>query len=234
MTIRAVLTAMRRRWYVVVVALIAAVLAFAGFSNDGGIYTTKTVVSFLVPATTSLSADNGSGDSSVISFARSVAAQVNSGRHPVSYSMDDSPYYGAGLRQGVLVVVPNDGNQWYESFSHAEIDIQIVGRTEQWVKQQQSLFVDQILAVAKAQQDGLVANPGDYLTASVLPLTQDITEVGPSKNSQLIALVALLLAGFLVGSWGAVVLERRLSRPRSPSSPAISRPSVFSLKDSTT
>jgi hypothetical protein len=234
LTFRAILSAMRRRWYVVVVALLAAGLGFVALFSDGGSYTTKTIVTFLVPATTTLSPDNGSNDRSVIAFARSVAAQVNTGRDPISYSEDDAPYYGAGLRQGVFVDVPSDGNQWYESFNHAEIDIQIVGRTKQWVKQEQARFVTMILGTAEAQQVGLVSDPNQYITAAVVPLTEDITAVEPVRSSQFVALGALLLAGLLVGAWGSVALDRRLSRVRSAHHPVVSSRAPLSLKGSLT
>lgn len=232
MTFRAVLTAMRRRWYFVLVTLLVAAVAFVLFARDGGGYTTKTAVTFLAPSTTSLSPDNGSGDTSVIAFARSVAAQVNSGRDPVSYSMDDAPYYGAGLRQGVLVVVPNDGNQWYQSFTHAEIDIQIVGRTEKSVKQEQGEYVRRILASSHAQQDVIVSNPNHYLTASVVPLSLVIDKVAPTRSALMAAAAAMLLAGLIVSAGGAVLLDRRLSRRRSVRTVPVSRPARFSLKDS--
>jgi hypothetical protein len=231
-TFMAVLAAMRCRWYLVVVALLVVAVVFVMFAREGGGYTTKTAVTFLVPSTTSLSPDNGSGDTSVIAFARSVAAQVNNGRDPVSYSMDDAPYYGAGLRQGVLVVVPNDGNQWYSSFTHAEIDIQIVGRTEKWVKQEQAEYVKKILSSTQAQQAGIVSNPANYLTASVLPLTLVIDKVAPTRSALLAAAAAMLVAWLIVSAGGAVLLDRRLSRRRSVRAVAVGRPTRFSLKDS--
>jgi hypothetical protein len=234
LTFRAVLSAIRRRWFVVVLALAAAVGGFSAFLHDGGIYTTKTIVTFLVPATTTLSPDNGSNDDSVIAFARSVAAQVNAGRNPVSYSEDTAPYYGAGLRQSVLVDVPSDGNQWYESYNRAEIDIQIVGRSEQWVKQQQASYVDRILAITRAQQVVLVSNPQQYITASVVPLTQNITAIDASRGAQGAALAALLLAGLLVGGWGAVALDRRIARARTAREPVVSRRAPLTLKGSLT
>jgi len=222
----AVLTAMRHRWYFVLVILLVAVALLVLFARDGGSYSTKTVVSFFTPRTTSLSPDNGSGDTSVVAFARSVAAQVNGGRHPVSYSMDDAPYYGAGVRQGVLVVVPNDGNQWYQSYTRAEIDIQIVGRTEKWVKQEQAANVEAILAFSDAQQHTIVSNPNNYLTASVVPLTLVIVKVSPSRSELLAAAAAMILAGLIVSAGGAVVLDRRPSSRRSvPVMPA-NRPLV--------
>ena len=229
-----VLSAMRRRWYVVVVAFLIAGFAWVGFYRDGGVYTTKTIVAFLVPTTTTLSPDNGSNDDSVIAFARSVAAQVNVGLDPVSYSVDDVPYYGAGLRQAVLVDVPNAGNQWYSSFNRAEIDIQIVGRTQEWVKQQQTLFVSKVRDVSQAQQSGLVSDRKLDITTSVVPITQDIAFVGPTRTAQIMALTALSFAALLVGGWGAVTLDRRISPTRSADRRTANRPVRLDLKGSTT
>jgi len=233
-TLRAVLSAIGRRWYFALATLLVTALAFALFARDGGTYTTKTVVTFLVPATSSLSPDNGSGDSSVIAFARSVAAAVNTGKNPISYSTDDAPYYGAGLRQGVLVVVPNDGNQWFQSFTRAEIDIEIVGRTQKWVKQQQTTYVDAILQAATDQQNLLVSQPGTHITASVVPLTLDIGKVAPTRSALAAAAGALLIGALLVAAWGSVALDRRLVRRRSARPVPGRRSSPLRLRDSMT
>lgn len=232
MTIREVLTAMRRRWYVAVVVIGVAALLLVAFVRDGGVYTTKTVVTFMLPAASSLSASNGIGDTSIITFARAVAADVNSGSSPVAYSSGDAPYYGAGLRQGVLVDVPSDGNQWYASYTHAEIDVQIVGPTKAWVQQQQTLVVDRILASAHALQSALVSQPDSYLSVAVVPLTLDIGRVQATRGAQLAAVAAMGLAALVVAAWGAVALDRRLGRRRRRPATS-SRHFVPNLGDST-
>lgn len=215
MTIRDILAAMGRRWYVIVVTVATAALLLVVFARAGGVYTTKTVVTFLLPYATSLSPNNGADDYSVITFARSVAAQVNAGRHPVAYSTDDAPYYGAGLREGVLVVVPNDGNQWYKSYSRAEIDIEIVGPTEAWVREQQTTYVQAIIDTARTQQTEIAPHSTDYVTASVVPLTLSIGKVTATRGAQLQALGAMALAVLIASAWGAVALDRRLIRRRA-------------------
>ena len=214
MTIREVLSALRRRWYVSLATLLAGALLLGLFVRDGGVYTTKTVVTFMLPSATSLSTSNGANDTSIITFARAVAAEVSVGEAPVSYSTDDAPYYGAGVRQGILIGVPSDGNQWYASYTRAEIDIQIVGRTEDWVAQQQSRIVDSILKSAQAQQAAVSAESDAYISVAVVPLTLDITKVTASRTAQVAAMAALMLAIVIVSSWAAVALDRRLTRRR--------------------
>ncbi len=223
---------MRRRWYVALVVAGVAVLLVAAFVRDGGVYTSKTIVTFMLPAATSLSASNGIGDTSIITFARAVAADVNSGSSPVAYSSNDAPYYGAGLRQGVLVDVPSDGNQWYASYTHAEIDVQIVGPTKAWVQEQQTRVVDRILASAHTLQSNLVDRPDSYLTVAVVPLTLDIGRVQATRGAQVAALAAMGLAALVVAAWGAVALDRRLARRRRRSAPS-PRQFAQNLGDST-
>ena len=115
MTIRRILSAMMRRWYIPLGVLACAALLMVMLARDGGIYTTKTVVAFTLPATTSLSRVNGMSDANIIAFAAAVVRETNNGRAPARYSMDDSPYYGAGIREGELVDLAKSGNQWVSS-----------------------------------------------------------------------------------------------------------------------
>jgi hypothetical protein len=233
MTIREVLSAMGRRWYAPLLILVAGTLLVMVFARDSGVYTTKTVVTFLLPSATSLSLHNGSSDTSIIAFARAVVAEVNNGKAPAGYSSDDGPYYGAGIRQGMLIDVPNDGNQWYASYTRAEIDVQIVGHTEQWVAQRQSEIVGRIVTSAHRLQQALVENPKTYINVSVVPLTLNIEKVAPTRSAQFGAIAAMILAVLIVSAWSSVALDRRLRR-RQPRAMGIPRFSRLKVKDSAT
>ena len=212
MTTRQILSAMLRRWYIPVGILLCAVLLTVMLARDGGTYTTKTVVSFMRPASTSLSPSNGTNDSNVIAFAAAVLQETNNGRPPARYSMDDAPYYGAGIREGELVELANSGNQWMSTFSKAEINIQVVGRTFDWVEARQLELINTVLSVADSQQAAVGIAPGNRITASVVPLTTNIDYVSASRSSQLSAGAAILVAATIIGAWGSVLIDRRLSR----------------------
>ncbi|MEO7005449.1 MAG: hypothetical protein ABI275_08835 [Terrimesophilobacter sp.] len=214
MTMSEIASAMLRRWYVLLGLLACAVLVTVMLAHDGGIYTTRTVVSFLRPAGTSLSLGNGTNDPSVIAFAGSVVLGINNGRPPASYSMEDAPYYGAGIRQGALVELSNSGNQWVSSFDKAEIQIQIVGRTSNWVQSKQDELVSKVLSIAESQQAAMAISPSKRITASVVPLTTHIDYVSASRSSQLAAGAAMLTAAMIIGAWGSVTADRLLSRRR--------------------
>ena len=223
MTVRDLGSAMLRHWYVIVVALILSVVGGYLLQRGGGLYTTETVVSFLLPDKTSLSLNSGLDDASVIAFAGAVAREVNDGRAPVSFSTDAAPLYGAGLREGMVVSLPNSGNQWSTSYLRAELVLRIVGPSEQWVSQQQRDLLAKVVEVSDAQQSSVTFQDSRIKVASV-PLTKQIFHVLPSRTAVISAYVALMVVALMVGGWVAVALERvSRTRKKGPSEQMLAR-----------
>jgi len=220
MTIRELLSAMLRRWYIPIGLLAGAALVTAMLASDGGLYTTNTVVSFMRPAETSLSPYNGAQDESVIAFAGVVVQATNNGRTGATertalrYSMSDAPYYGAGVREGVLVNLSNSGSQWASTFSKSDIEIQIVGRTFDWVKTRQTELVNRVLSISNTEQSALDISSDARITATVAPVTMQIDYVSPSRRVQLAAGGAMLAVALIVGAWGSITVDRLRLRPR--------------------
>ena len=206
------LAIVRRRWYAPVAVFALAALLFVLFAQDGGTYATRTVITFTLPKTTSLTPGNGVADQNVIAFAGLVAGEVNNGRPVARYSEDAAPSYGAGVREGVLVSIPNAGNQWHNDFSRAEIELEIVGRTQEWVAGRQQDLVAAVLRVARERQAALVARPDDRIEVEVVPLTLGIEHVAASRTQYLMAAAAVGVAAAIVGSWLAVGIDRRARR----------------------
>ncbi|MDQ4214267.1 hypothetical protein [Microbacterium capsulatum] len=214
MTVREALSAMGRRWYV----LLAIVLVFAGLSylfyKDGGSYATQTTVTFTLPSRSTLLPESGSTDISIIAFAGAVATSINQGKPVETFSDANAPYYGAGVRQGVMVSLRNTGNQWISSFPSATIDIQIVGRTRQWVLDRQQEALKQIIDVTAAQQAATITPVSDRITATVEPLSTDIQHVTPGRSELTLAGAAMVLAGFITGCSAAVIVDRSIRSRR--------------------
>jgi hypothetical protein len=216
-TVRQLMSILFRRWYIPLGLLACAALVTVMLARDGGIYTTRTVISFMLPASTSLSPTNGTNDSSIIAFAASVVQETNNGRPPAGYSMEDAPYYGAGIREGELVKLIDSGNQWAPMVNKAEIEIQIVGRTFDSVESRQGELVSKIVQAAEFQQAAIAVLPENRITASVVPLTTDIDYISASRSSQLAAGGALFAVAIIIGAWGSVTIDRLLVRRRSAS-----------------
>ncbi|MET1044815.1 MAG: hypothetical protein ABWX59_11950 [Microbacteriaceae bacterium] len=213
MIVREVLSALLRRWYIAVGLLGCAALITAMLARDGGIYTTTTVVTFMRPATTSLSPANGTNDLSVIAFAGAVVQEINNGRSPARYS-EDAPYYGAGVREGVLVELANSGNQWVSAFMTAEVRIKVVGRSLDSVEATQEELVDRVLGLSDALQSAVAIPPSKRISASVVPLTMQIEYVSASRTSQVAAGAAMVAAALIVATWGSLTVERLVTQRR--------------------
>jgi hypothetical protein len=214
-TIRQLTSALLRRWYIPLALLACAALVTVMLARDGGTYSTRAVISFMRPASTSLSPTNGTNDSSIIAFALAVAQETNGGRAPASYSMQDAPYYGAGIRQGAIVEMADSGNQWVSTLNKAEIEIQVVGRTFHWVQSVQRDLISKVLRNAQSQQSAIGVPKQKRIVAVVVPLTTEIEFVSPSRTSLFVAAAAMLLAAIILGAWACVTLDHRLSRRRS-------------------
>jgi hypothetical protein len=199
-----------RRWYVLVVALLEAGGAFFGLSSSGGVYSTQPGLSFTFPGAPSILPDNGVNDEGVIAFAATVAEVVNNGRPIERYAADDAPLYGAGAREEIRIGVPNVGGQWGTSFTRAEISISIIGKSEEWVREQQTALIARVREVAEGEQAGRGVPEQDRVTPQLLPLSTRIEFIGSTTPQKALAAGALLCAAVLVGGWAAVGLDRRL------------------------
>lgn len=212
MTFRDIVGAMLRCWYLCLVVL--ATFAAVGWNSDkdSGSFVTNTVVTFTKPATAALEPDNGISDPSVISFASAIASEVNDGHTTPLYASADAPIYGAGVRQGISISVPNVGGQWSTSFTTAEIDVQIVGRAPEWVEQQQRTILARIAAATTAQQSA--TSPTGHISATIEPLSTQIGHIQTSRSSRLMAFAAIGLAGLISASATSVLLDGLLQYVR--------------------
>ncbi|MET0828486.1 MAG: hypothetical protein ABWY26_03115 [Microbacterium sp.] len=222
MTVRHIVSAMIRRWYVPLAVFACVALAFMMMARDGGIYTTRTIVSFLRPAGTSLSPNNGATDQSVIAFAGAVVLEANKSQHSDGYSLSDAPYYGAGIREGALVELTNAGNQWVSAVNKAEIEVDIAGRTREWVESRQEKLVAEVVSIADELQEVVRVSPKYRIAVSVVPLTTQIDYISPSRGTQLAAGAAMLAVAILTAAWGSVLVDGVLSKRRSGSNAQVS------------
>lgn len=196
---------MRRRW--IIVALVAVVTIAAGCQllSSSGLYTARTMIAFTVPTGAALD-EGGSAEPGIITFAATVAGDVDQNTTRVRYSDADARPYGVGVRKGVFVGVPDVGGQWSVSYRSAEVAIDIVGPTREWVRQQQKLAIDRVFAAADAQQKAIGIGVDARVQYEVEPLSMDIERVAPGRGVQLLALIALGTAGtilsWLLLTWG--------------------------------
>lgn len=199
---------MARRWYVTLTLLLLAAAGWVALARDAGTFTTNTVMVFTRHSQAALLPDSGFLDENLIAFAGLVANEINAGRPAPRYAYRDAPLYGVGVRDGMIVSVPDNGGQWTTSFTQATIEIQIVGRDAAAVRDRQQTAVARVFEITASQQ---VAVPHERrITVVVMPLTTEISAVTPTRTGRIAAAGALAVSALMLGGGGSIVLDRRL------------------------
>lgn len=214
MTVSEILGVVARRWYTSAVALLLAGLCALTLAQSGGTYATRTVVEFRWPGAARIEPLNGFVDDSVIAFAGLVARQVNGGHEAQRYATDEAPLYGAGRREAEFVEATFVGSQFATAYPNASIEVQVIGRDADHVRERQAALVDQVLSTAVRLQTDAGAAPNDLIVQEVRPLSAAIDYVAPSRLSQITAFSALAVAGAIVGVGVALLWERSSVRRR--------------------
>ncbi|WP_461476556.1 hypothetical protein [Microbacterium sp. HJ5] len=176
--------------------------------QDGGIYTTRTVVDFRWPGTARLDPLNGFADESVIAFAGLVAQKVNIGHEPDRYATDEAPLYGAGKREAEFVEVAFVGSQFASAYPDAAIEVHVIGRARESVEARQKALVDDVLQTAIRLQEEADAVPSHLITQEVRPLSTRIDYISPSWVSKISAFAAMAAAGAITGVGVALLWEK--------------------------
>lgn len=213
MTVREIFGVVARRWYTTAFCLVLTAVLAALMVQDGGIYSTRTVIEFRWPGAARIAPESGFRDESVIAFADLVARKVNGGHEPNHYSQEVAPLYGAGLREAEFVDTAYEGNQFITNYPNASIEVQIVGRTEESVRERQTVLVDEVLRTATQLQQSMGTVPSQLISQSVQPLSVKIEYIAPSRTNQIMAFGALVVAGLVAGT-GAALLWERIARRR--------------------
>lgn len=213
MTFRQLLCTIARRWYVILLVMVCAGAFTVNQFRSSGLYSTRTVVYFIHQSSNIAAPwlSDGVGDESIVDFAGTIANEINSGRPSVRYATAEAPLYGVGVRQSVRVGLVDSGGQWWSSFSQAEIEVQIVGPTRAWVQGQQKEILDSIASRTRAAQGSAWDDTSTRITPVVVPVTNSIDHIAPSRLEQVLAIGAILGAAVLVGCWCAAFVDRRVS-----------------------
>ncbi|QAY59975.1 hypothetical protein ET475_08185 [Microbacterium protaetiae] len=196
-----------------VVAVALAATSTVMLARDGGIYTSRTIVVLTWPGSTAVSPYNGTNDWSVITFAEAVTTIVNGGKTDTQYySHVDAPLYGVGVRQASTVTVRDEGSQWVSDIDSAVIEVQVVGRTHDWVETRQQALLDKIEEVAVAEQGGDEVPADEKIAVHVESLTKEIAYVSASRMAKILAAMALFGTALILGGAIAWVTDRRSVR----------------------
>lgn len=206
MTTVAVLTALARRWYIVLLGVTVTAGVMVYVITIPGVYTTRVDVILIAPKGTA-SSGLVSSEENLISAAGLLERLVNRGAAHAVGTSQDVPLEGTGVHQGASVRLPNAGGQWDYNFIAPVLSVQVVGPTEEYVRDLRDSRLAEIDGTLREiQLDERV--PSDLMiTTRVVP---DAAPIVHATGRPTRALAGVLIAGAVLTVFLTIMLDRQL------------------------
>lgn len=197
MTARDVIRMLGRRWLVVLVGLVCTALAMTWATGRVGVYATQIDVVFLVPSEPGKSNVLVDDVDPLITFARIIEIEVNAGRVVPRFSSPSATLYGAGVRDGYSVTMPNSGGQWTNYFQRPVLSVEVVGASEAEVRTNLGKAVATIDAAVSGRQRAAGLDPSIWIQTKNSPSTSVVTYIpgSPRRAALAIGLLGIALTG---------------------------------------
>lgn len=213
MTSAQLLRAVVRRWYVVLVGLLAIAATCAVEARAQGVFWTQVDVVFLVPASTHAPNTLEATSQSLISTAGIVAIRVNDGQRETALSSSSVSLVGEGIYDGRSVRLPNSGGQWVDNFTRPVLDVQVSGPTHDGVVAE----LEATLADIQRELDVLQIQGGadqyNRISTQLAPTSAVIYLIAPQVRR---AMAVTAILGSLLTLLTVAVVDRQLLRRRAP------------------
>jgi uncharacterized membrane protein len=237
MTSRELLSLVLRRWYLMLLGAIISVVALYLITHRPGVYWTHINVIVLAPVHKFYPNNLEDPDHSLAPMAGLLVADWNGTNRPPLMATGETTLYGQGLRQGIEVRVPNQGNQWQPLYFAPNIDVQVVGSTPEIVEQQAHRVRAELEGLLQKRQDAMGIQWGQRMTTMMSPTDPTIMYV---SGSRIRAAAATGLVGAAVTTvivyWAERFLfwnrSRRAAFAESTSCNLTSSPQAFDQSDS--
>ena len=206
MTLFDLIRAMRRRWPLVSLGIVAtAVLAFVSIS-DRGVYDYRFEIVLLAPTSTAYPNALKTQSEDIIDTAGVVVKRMTGAGKVTKFNSSDVSLVGTGVRDGWSPRQPDTGGQWGTNFTTQTMILEVVAADVGTVQARQSELLGQIKSELDNLQDEQGVDPINYITMSVAPSSPVSYHVGGNRYRAL-GMTGLLGAGITIGI--VVLLENR-------------------------
>ena len=204
-----IFTALRRRWYVVLLGLLATALVMVHVHDTSGVYSAQRNVRMVAPG--NIDDDNTlvRAPVSLIALAGLVDRRINGKDEMPATASPDVSLADRGVHHGSAIFLPNDGGQWTFQFNRPELIVQAAGSSPEEVMRRVQASVERIQRMLTTlQRDDAVA--GRVEARVVVPTSA----IAYSRGRPMPALGASLLLGLGLTASAAVVVDRLAGRRR--------------------
>lgn len=178
MTLWDTLSALRRRWYVVVAGLLCMTIALVLIHQQKPVYFSRTSVYFLAPASTLYPNVLRTTSLDIVATAGVVAKLINGTAEQTKVASTEVTLVGRGVRDGSSIALPDNGGQWSVSYNVQALDIQVVAPTAEEVRARQSAIIAEINEKLTDLQNQANVSADDRITTEVLPPAPPVDAYG--------------------------------------------------------
>ncbi|MDN3310116.1 hypothetical protein QWJ90_04145 [Microbacterium oryzae] len=202
-----------RRWLVLLIGVLLTIGGATAALQVTGVYAARTVVTLLPPVGWAVGGNSLTDSAAtMVAFARVVEASIDESLTGQLFASPDAPLYGAGVRKGEVVYVPNAGGQWAPNFNRPVLVIDVVGPTASYVTDRVVALTADVAEVIDERQDEYVVADDQRIGWKASPDIPEVFSVGPDRARMLGGIAALgvgvsLAAAVLVD----VLVKRRTS-----------------------
>lgn len=192
MTTAELLGVVRRRWYLVLLGVVATGVVAALIASKPGVYSTRVdVVFFPSQQSDPTDANTFSTSADVIAMAGLVEREVNADRETSALTSQDVSLSGTGIRNGTQIRLPNAGGQWDYNFNSPMLTVQSVGSSAEQVVAERTRAVEEITGKLRELQDQEGALPANRITTRVVPDYPKVTYSGGHPTRALAGVVVI-------------------------------------------
>lgn len=185
------LRACRRLWFVVVAGLLMTAGASLWVASQQGVYFAQTDLIFLAPTSSRFPNSLNTASESLINTASVIKNRVDIGEDLQATSSSSVTLVDDGIRDGMLVRLPNLGGQWASNYSQAVLDIQAVSDSSQVVEERMHYMQDAIQGALNELQDEAGVDDVNRIHIQASPDSIQLKYVQGRPSRALLVTVAL-------------------------------------------
>ncbi|MET4620156.1 hypothetical protein ABIE18_001596 [Arthrobacter sp. 2762] len=211
MTPKTLLQVLRRRWYAAVAVLLIGFAGLGAIRSLDPVYWTQAEVSFVAPTGEPAYWVPGGDVAALVPFAALVEKRVNDDSGSVNLVLSRGTLYGAGVKQGYSVTLPNTGGQWTKSFSRPVLAVQVVDSSAERVNEVLSVVIKRIQEESTSLQKETDVH-GAVITTVTTPSSPEIIFGGGTPTDRLKGASAWLALACAAAMATAATVERQIAR----------------------
>lgn len=206
-----VIAALGRRWYVVVVGVVATAAVLFGIQQQEPVFYSRAQVYFLAPSSTLNPNVLRVASLDLVTAAGVVGKRVNDTGNLTGTASMDVTLIGRGVRDGSAVMLPDNGGQWSVSYNRQSLDVQVAAATPEAVRERQSEIFAEVDDELASLQGELNVPIADLITTEIVPSDPIILPMSGERRRAQAMTLALGLGATLLAV-GSVELRGRSRR----------------------